>query len=417
MRRTVMVLLGCSSLHCGPQIEPEAEALPCAIARIVAERCQECHSATPVAGAPMALVSAADFRAPAKSDPSRSVGQLVLERLANDHDPMPPTPRPRVEGAELATLTAWIESGAPKGEACDGPLPDGGSPLTPLSCDPDVHSMPASPYEIPAGGSDLVVCYGFSLNASSKRHLTGFAPRVDNAVVLHHMSLLQADEAFSTTPVPCPDSGGMASWRVVYGWAPGADAFELPKEAGFAADPGAHFVVQLHYVNSSATAQSDSSGFSLCSDSELRNFDADIMAFGTHEFTIPPHGSESVTCNVAVPPTGATTRLFAAFPHMHRLGTSISTRAFPAGGGSAVDIGSVAQWSFDYQSWQSIDYVLSPGDVVRTKCAWNNPYSHGVGFGPGTDDEMCYSFVMYFPRIEDPAWHWVLPALYSECEP
>lgn len=417
MKRQLALPAALFLLHCAP-VEDRAEArLPCPIASIVEQRCQECHARSPIGGAPMPLVSAADFRAPAKSDPSRSVGQLVLERIADDHDPMPPAPRPRLDEAQLKTLREWIESGAPDGAGCDGPAPDGGPPVTTLTCAPDVHSAPASPYLVAAGSSDLVVCYGFSLSNSSKRHITGFAPRVDNAAVLHHMSLLQSDEAFSTTPIPCPDSGGMASWRVVYGWAPGAEAFELPDAAGFAAEPGANFVVQLHYVNVGAKAHTDSSGFSLCTSAELRGFDADIMAFGTHEFTIPAHGSKAVTCNVAVPPTGATTRLFAAFPHMHRLGKSISTRAFPAGGGSAVDLGSVDTWSFDYQSWQSIDYVLGPGDVVQTKCAWNNPNSHGVGFGPGTDDEMCYSFVMYYPRIEDPAWHWVLPALYSQCEP
>ncbi len=82
----------------------------------------------------------------------------------------------------------------------------------------------------------------------------------------------------------------------------------------------------------------------------------------------------------------------------------------------SVDLGSVDSWDFDYQSWTKIDHVLTPGEYVETKCAWQNPHEYGVGFGPGTADEMCYSFVMYYPRIEDPNWHWLLPALYSECE-
>jgi hypothetical protein len=60
--------------------------------------------------------------------------------------------------------------------------------------------------------------------------------------------------------------------------------------------------------------------------------------------------------------------------------------------------------------------VLVPGDRVETRCRWKNSLSHAVGFGPSTEDEMCYSFTMYYPRIEDPNWHWALPALYAKCK-
>ena len=59
--------------------------------------------------------------------------------------------------------------------------------------------------------------------------------------------------------------------------------------------------------------------------------------------------------------------------------------------------------------------TLRPGDVVTSKCTWNNPTDHGVGYGPTADDEMCFSYVMYFPKIETDSWHWSLPALYSTC--
>ncbi len=118
----------------------------------------------------------------------------------------------------------------------------------------------------------------------------------------------------------------MASWRVVYGWAPDAGSLELPQDVGFGADADAHFVVQLHYVNATDAPQADASGFGLCTTTELRSFDADIMAFGAHEFTIPAHGKTELSYKVRAPPNGATTKLFGAFPHIHRLGQSISTR-------------------------------------------------------------------------------------------
>jgi hypothetical protein len=359
----------------------------------------------------MALSRASQLRERSVSSAAHSVGELLLQRVASDSDPMPPPPRARLSQSDRDTLAAWIGAGAPAGTSCTTPPP---KPVVPtLDCDVDFEAGPKTPFVVPPGAADRLVCYGFNLNNTGKRQIVGFAPRVDNGAVLHHASLLLADAAFPSTPQDCPESAGMAAWRVVYGWAPGAGPLSLPKDVGFAADPGAEFVVQLHYVNATDAAQADASGFGLCTTDALRSFDADIMAFGTHEISIPAHGEAEVSFRVQVPLGGATTKLFGAFPHMHQLGRSISTRVLAPGGD--VDIGSVENWNFDYQSWQQIDHVLTPGEVVETKCAWRNPHEYGVGFGPSTDDEMCYSFVMYYPRIEDPSWHWLLPALYSEC--
>lgn len=282
-------------------------------------------------------------------------------------------------------------------------------------CERPVVLAPSKPYRIEPG-DELLVCYGVDSSPQAKRHIVEFHPRIDHEKVLHHMSLLQAPSAVSGVPAPC-DAEAMTSWRSLYGWSPGASHFELPPEAGFAEDPETHYVVQLHYLNTGKTAIEDRSGFELCASETLRDNDADIMAFGGHEFTIQAQSQLSVTCSIDVPSYGETTHLFAAFPHMHRLGASISTSVRSQGSGAPVDIGSVGEWSFDEQRWLPIDYVLEPGDRVDTTCKWNNPESHAVGFGPGIDDEMCYSFTMYYPRIENPDWHWALPALYSTCAP
>jgi hypothetical protein len=282
-------------------------------------------------------------------------------------------------------------------------------------CERPVLLAPKKPYRIEPG-DELLVCYGVDAKPGQKRHIVEFHPRIDREAVLHHMSLLQAPSSVSPIPEAC-DSEAMTSWRSLYGWSPGSSSFALPPEAGFAEDPETHYVVQLHYLNTGTTPIEDESGFELCESETLRDNDADIMAFGGHEFTIPAASKLGVTCSIDVPSYGATTHLFAAFPHMHRLGASISTSVQPQGTGAPVDIGSVGDWSFDEQRWLPIDYVLKPGDRVSTTCNWDNPQSHGVGFGPGIDDEMCYSFTMYYPRIENPDWHWALPALYSTCAP
>jgi hypothetical protein len=387
--------------------------LPCDVDAILGAHCRQCHGATLSYGAPMALVTDADLLAPLPSDPKRRVVDGVLARIHDDARPMPQAPNPRLSAADLATLDAYAAAGAPAGDCVPSEGSGGSGPA--LSCTPDTHVAPASPYTLPDGVSEAYVCYGFEAPPGPKRHITAFAPHIDDKAIVHHVSLLQSDTPVSPVPAVCP-LGGSPAWRVVFGWAPGASAFELPKEAGFAEDASTHFVVQIHYANPTHRAPAtDASGFDLCTTTSLRPNDADVMAFGTVQIQLPPHASTTLDCSIPVPSWGQATHLFAAFPHMHRLGTSIVSSAYPMGTGAPVDLGSQPHWNFGEQGWIPIDYALSPGDVVETKCSWDNTTDAAVSFGEKTEDEMCYSFVMYYPRITAPTWNWALPALYSTC--
>jgi hypothetical protein len=60
--------------------------------------------------------------------------------------------------------------------------------------------------------------------------------------------------------------------------------------------------------------------------------------------------------------------------------------------------------------------TVNPGAVVHTRCAWNNVTAEPVSWGEYTEDEMCYSFTMYYPA--DPGIKsWLLPSLESTCRP
>lgn len=393
-------------------------ALPCDVDDLLARRCRSCHGASPAFGAPMPLASYADLHAPARSDPSRPVFALVGARIHDDVHPMPQPPNARLSSADSATLDAWIAAGAPAGAGCasDAGAADAGSGVE-LSCTPDLHVAPAAPYALPPDVDEAYVCYGFEANPGQKRHLVGFAPRVDDTAIVHHVTLLESDTAVSGTPALCDQMGSSAaSWRPVYGWAPGVGGFELPPEAGFPEDATTHFVVQVHYANPShRPGHMDASGFDVCTTAALRPNDADIMAFGTTTFTVQPHATLDLSCSIQVPYYGQATHLFAALPHMHKLGRTISSVALPGGAGAPINLGTVPSWSFGSQAWLPISDVLQPYDVVQTHCVWQNPGDIAVSYGERTADEMCFSFVMYYPKITSPEWSWALPALYSTC--
>jgi hypothetical protein len=393
----------------------DAGLLPCAVAAVLDARCTSCHGDPLMYGAPMPLLRYADLLAPLPSDPSKHVYEQVRVRIHDDAHPMPQPPNPRLTASELMVLDSWIASAAPSGSTCDGGVTQDDAGTPPPSCAPDTRLAPASPWSMPADVAETYVCYGIDAVASAKRHITGFAPHVDNGRLIHHLILLESDVSVSSTPAPC-ELGGAIGWRPLFGWAPGGSSFELPPEAGFAEDSTTHFVVQAHYVNPThATGLSDASGFDLCTTDQLRANDADVLAFGTESILIPPESSLTRTCDVQVPFFGDTLHLFAAFPHMHGHGTSIYTIAFPQGGVSPIDLGSQPTWRFGEQGWIPISYVLQPGDTVRSRCSWQNDTASSIVFGESSANEMCFSFTMYYPKVTNPAWSWPLPALYSVC--
>ena len=412
----------------GPTITPVSPdgvvgPLPCDVDAIIAKNCRKCHDSTPKYGAPMPLTNAADLHAPAKTNPGRRVYELVPERIADDKSPMPQPPNARLSAADRATIAAWASAGAPAGTVdCMNKPPD----VTPMTaCKPDLPIAPASDYAMPDGKGDEYVCYGVELTRPSPTHVVGFSPRIDNASIVHHVVLFEADTAFSTTPTPC-SAGGSLQWRMVTGWAPGGKGFELPPQAGFPLKTTGttHYVVQMHYSNPQALAgQKDHSGFDLCT-SAPRQYEADVLAFGTQAIVIPAGATYDRTCSITVPQQLAGIHLIAAMPHMHKLGTDMSTQLFVGGGsGAATDLGTINGWDFNTQAWLDIKgdgtgagAVANAGDVITTRCAWKNTTGAEVKFGEKTAEEMCYSFTTYYPRIASTVWSWAAPALTSTCK-
>lgn len=408
-----------------PPTPEETKGIPCEVGKVLADNCISCHASTPQFGAPMPLVTYADLVAPAKSDPSKKVFELIGDHINGIAGIMPPPPNEPLTPAEKRTLGAWLDEGAPRVEdVCQTPTGDGGLPDLGVKCTPDpARSVkPATPWQTPDAPGEQYVCYGVDLTADSPTHVTGFIPRIDNAKIVHHIVLFESNEAYPTTPTRC-DSGTSVQWRMVTGWAPGGKGMELPPNVGFPIkSTGTHWVVQMHYSNAQGGVETDTSGFELCT-APPRTYEADVLAFGTHAMSIPPRAvNYSKACSITVPKELAGLNLIAAMPHMHKLGTAMSTVLKPEGGGGDVDLGTTPNYSFDSQVWLPINATTQTGDTITTTCTWTNTTDKTVKFGEKTVEEMCYSFTMYYPKITSlpgiPAglWSWTFPALVSQCD-
>lgn len=392
----------------------DSSGMPCDVEAIVKARCQSCHAATPVYGAPMPLMTQADFQAAAKTNSTKKVYELSDMRIHNATAPMPPPPNMPLDAMSLDTFSEWLAKGAPaEQEKCDDTGGTGANP-TGLSCTPDTQLRANAAYTMPKNNPDQYVCFGVDVPVSAKRHITAIAPTIDNDVIVHHMLLFSTTGSNNPAPTPC--LGQPEGSRLLSVWAPGGQALELPTEAGMPMEGTAHFLVQVHYSNLMALdGQTDSSGFDMCTTDKLRPNDADVLAFGTVlGINVPAHGSQDVTCKLTVPSTNPNTKVYGIMPHMHKLGTIISGEVQKKGG-TTIPLTNRNPWDFDTQYWDKADLSIGPDDIITTRCAWDNPSDSTVKFGEKTSDEMCFVFASYYPRLPLPNWE--LPALSSTCSP
>lgn len=98
----------------GVALGPPSTDLPCEVAQLLATQCWTCHGAIPSAGAPMALVTAADLARPSALDPSASYAERSVVRMRAAMLPMPPAGA-RAPDADIAALEAWITAGSAAG--------------------------------------------------------------------------------------------------------------------------------------------------------------------------------------------------------------------------------------------------------------------------------------------------------------
>ena len=183
----------------------------------------------------------------------------------------------------------------------------------------------------------------------------------------------------------------------------------MPDDVGLElGGPDDWYILQLHYNNTANYPDAvDRSGVAFCTVDEPRPQTAGVLTFGSIQIALPPN-SEGVevdgTCRSWNTWSWPELHVLGAGPHMHEYGRAMRTEIHRDGGGvdTLVD---VPVFDFDSQGMYITDedLVIHPGDSVETTCTYDNPTDDFVFFGEGTNDEMCFNFVMAYPieSIED----------------
>jgi hypothetical protein len=419
-------------------------ALPCDVASVVTTKCQTCHGTNPLFGAPMSLVTLADFQAAPKSGAAAHVYQVAATRIHNAANPMPPKGQPTLTSAELATMDSWLAAAAPAGSAsCSSATGGtgaggtvgtsvgtgaggtagagaGGSVATgaggtggqvavgpdALPCKPNYTFLAhdsgstTAPYPVPNPTNDLYVCFNFKSPIKKGEEAIAFAPIIGDARVIHHWILYGTNTPLtdgSITP-----NCGTGSATFVTGWAPGGQNAVMDPDVGLVLDYQ-YFMLQMHYNNHQYADGADASGVAFCTTDTPREHPAGIVTLGTPLISIPPGAkgySTTGSCSTLAADGKSTITVVGTSPHMHLLGSGFKTthKRGTLDMGDLVNL-PIGSWNFNDQRHYTLNprREVNPGDVLTTTCYYDNPTSSTVTFGERTSDEMCFDFITVYP--------------------
>jgi len=385
--------------------------LPCDVAQVLSSNCWECHGTTTRFGAPMPLTTLSHFQA--LNAGGAQMSQLVTARIHDIARPMPPAPNPPLTPSDMAVIDNWIAGGMQAG-SCTMEQPgdvsvgngDGGggavaggtggaisdgtgggpAPVVGEECFTlTAHSGDkVTPYNVPTT-PDLYVNFNFTPPwGSGKVHGLKARSLIDNDRAIHHWILYSGGGI---------QDGGIAegalgahAGQFIAGWAPGAQDTIMPEGVGLQI-PAGGLELEVHY-NAPGPGHTDASGVELCITRELLPNEAATHPLGQEGFRTNGAGTVCGTCN---PRGNGPITIISSSPHMHLRGTRMRTTVFRQGGGQETLIDK--PFAFDGQIAYDTPMTIMPGDTLETECF----YDGSVAYGTGTNEEMCYNFVLAYP--------------------
>lgn len=217
------------------------------IAPLFQRRCEECHR--PGGVAPMSFVSYEEARPWA-----RSIREKVATRA------MPPfhatgapgryLDDPRLTDEEIALITRWVDSGAPRGNRAEMPKP---SPRRGewANGEPDLVLKVRRPYTLKRSEEDQYAFFVFDHVFPEETWIRSIVTRPGNAKVVHHANTHVVPPLFKV-----PETGfiegdfepGARGTIMIAGWVPGTNDVLLPEGTAVRIPKGMRFGIQIHYA-------------------------------------------------------------------------------------------------------------------------------------------------------------------------
>jgi peroxiredoxin len=371
------------------------------VAKVLQNRCQECHRTGQVA--PMPLVSFED---------AVSWSEMIREVVSEGR--MPPWHADPKHGKfsndrsmpkeDRDTLLAWIKDGCPKGDAKDMPAAkkweDGwmiGKPDLILQM-PTAYEVPA---EMPKGGVKYQK-FIVPTNFAEDRWIERAETRPGAREVVHHIIIYVVDAKGKR---PSPGDGIGNGFLTSY--APGDSPLILQPGQAKKLPKGAVLVFQMHYTPD-GVKRTDRSSVALTFAKEEPKVEVRTRAITQQLFLIPP-GANNVEV-VSSAEFKQDVELLTFFPHMHVRGKDFKY-VVQVPGRKEETVLSVPRYDFNWQANYRLTEPMKLPKGTKIRCTAhfdnskdnpNNPDpTKWVRWGEQTWEEMMIGFVDYAMPIEE----------------
>jgi hypothetical protein len=372
------------------------------VAPILYKSCVECHR--PGAIAPMALISYDDARPWARAVKQKVVAREMppwgadphVGKFAND---------PSLTDSEIATITAWVDGGAPEGNRSE-------LPKVPTFTEgwamgkPDLIFEMVEPFQIPADGTVPYTYVTIPTHLDHDIWISGLEYKTADRRVLHHIIGDLVEGSGGPTPKPSPtrdrsrkEIGGLG------GYVPGRLDTMFDEGVAKKIPAGADIVLQMHYTTiGQAVTDQLQIGVKLAKEppTKLRAAGGGQMPNAT--FTIPPGDPNyEITAKQTIQKD---TYLASLYPHMHVRGKDATYKVIYPDGKEEVLL-RVPKYDFNWQLTYKLaePKFLPAGSTLMIVAHYDNSSANrynpdptaAVKWGEQTWEEM---LIGYFGTIE-----------------
>ncbi len=361
------------------------------VAPIIFNRCVECHRAGEAA--PMALTNYRETRPWAKAIKTAVLSRRMPVWLADaSHDHF--RNDRRLSQAEIDTIAAWADTGAPEGDASKTPkLPQFAEGWN-IGKPDQVFEM-AEEFEVPKEGVVPYKYFTVPSGFTEDRWIQAAEIRPSKRSVVHHVIIFVQEPGKA-------NAGGGAGQNLLTGFAPGEQPLILEPGMAKLVKAGSTFRFQMHYTPDGKDSYKDRTKFGLRYAKEAPVRQAITANAINFAFKIPPHADNH---EVKSSWTAKSDVEIAGFmPHMHVRGKDFKYTVVYADGRQEVIL-NVPRYDFNWQLGYDLKKPLKLAKGDRIDCvahfdnSANNKYNPDptkeVKWGDQTWEEMMIGWFTY----------------------
>lgn len=357
------------------------------IAPILDANCVHCHRPGDVA--PMALRTYDEVRPWVKSM-AQKVGEKQMPPWHADPGYGPWSNDRSLSGEQIATITRWIETGAPQGNPADRPASQVALERGEWALGTPDYVFEFDPYDMAADGPDQFRNPIHQTNFGEDKWITAVEIAPKEKSVVHHVILWLKEDAESS------QQGWLSAW------AGGTGPDELPKGTGRLLTKGSAIMGDMHYhATGKGATDVTRVGLYFGKTEDVQKELVNLWVMNA-EFQIPagdPNYEARSTYTFA-----QDAHVLGLAPHMHYRGKDFAyTATFPDG--TSKELLKVSKYDFNWQTNYEFKDALAVPKGTRIDCVahWDNSANNpanpdptkDVTFGPQSYDEMMIGFVDY----------------------